>query len=69
MVPALRDPRLTRPDRAEDALDEDDEPVTVGGYVVGLSIQPTDDGRRVRTVPNLKHQSSTLTDQSWDHFE
>ena len=56
MVPALRDPRLTRPDWAEDALDEDDEPVTVGGYVVGLSIQPTDDGQLVRAVPDVGRQ-------------
>ena len=56
MVPALRDPRLTRPDWVEDAFDEDDEPVTVGGYVVGLSIQPTDDGRRVRAVPDVDRQ-------------
>jgi hypothetical protein len=54
--PALRDPRLTRPDWAEDALDEDNEPVTVGGNVVGLSIQPTYDGRLVRAVPDVDLQ-------------
>ena len=56
MGTAPRDPRLTRPYRPDDALDEDDEPVTVGGYVVGLSIQPTDDGRRVRAVPDVDRQ-------------
>ena len=66
---ALRNQRLTRPERADDALDEDDEQVMAGGYAQGLSMQPTDDSRRVRAVPNLKHQSSTLTDQSWDQFE
>ena len=67
--PAFRDPRFTRLDRADDALDEDDESVMAGRYVVGWSMQSTDDSRRVRAVPYLKHQSSTLTDQSWDQFE
>ena len=66
---ALRDPRLTRPERADEAFDEDDEQVMAGRSAMGLSMQPTDDSRRVRAVPNLKHQCSTLTDQSWDLFE
>jgi hypothetical protein len=39
VCPEFHDPSLKRPNRSDDALDEVNEPVMVGGYILGLCMQ------------------------------